>query len=88
MKEHPLHAIAHQAPEDPGVYRFKNSANKDIYVGKARNIRRRVLSYFGRSDLPERTKTMLNNASMLDYTVTASEVEALILENTLIKLIV
>lgn len=85
MKEHPLLHRAREAPEKPGVYRFQDSRGKDLYVGKARNLRRRVLSYFGRSDLPERTLAMLDRATRLDFTVTASEVEAFILENTLIK---
>jgi excinuclease ABC subunit C len=62
-----------------------DARGKVLYVGKARNLRRRVLSYFGRSDLPERTRSMLERARRLDYTVTVSEVEAFILENTLIK---
>jgi excinuclease ABC subunit C len=83
--EHPLLSRAREAPDQPGVYRFKDRSGKDIYVGKALSIRRRVLSYFGRSDLPERTEAMLAQARDLEVTVTASEVEALILENTLIK---
>ena len=82
---HPLLARAREAPEQPGVYRFQDAAGKDVYVGKARNLRRRVLSYFGRQDLPERTRAMLEKARRLDFTVTASEVEAFVLENTLIK---
>ncbi len=82
---HPLLERAREAPEKPGVYRFQDRTGKDIYVGKARNIRRRVLSYFGRHDLPERTLTMLARARGLDFTVTATEAEAFILENTLIK---
>jgi excinuclease ABC subunit C len=82
---HPLLERARQAPEEPGVYRFQDARGKDLYVGKARSIRRRVLSYFGRSDLPERTLSMLEKARRLEFTITASEVEAFILENTLIK---
>ncbi len=82
---HPLLERAKEAPEKPGVYRFQDRTGKDIYVGKARDLRRRVLSYFGRHDLPERTQTMLERARRLDFTVTASEAEAFILENTLIK---
>jgi len=85
MGDHPLLERARQAPEKPGVYRFQDRRGTDLYVGKARILRRRVLSYFGRSDLPERTLSMLERASRLDFTVTASEVEAFILENTLIK---
>jgi excinuclease ABC subunit C len=83
--DHPLLERAHEAPDSPGVYRFRDAKGRELYVGKARNLRRRVLSYFGRSDLPERTHAMLERARKLDYTVTASEVEAFILENTLIK---
>jgi excinuclease ABC subunit C len=82
---HPLLERAKEAPEKPGVYRFQDRTGKDIYVGKARDLRRRVLSYFGRHDLPERTQNMLKRARGLDFTVTASEAEAFILENTLIK---
>ncbi len=85
MTDHPLLERAREAPEKPGVYRFQDGRGKDLYVGKARSLRRRVLSYFGRSDLPERTLAMLERATRLDFTVTASEVEAFILENTLIK---
>lgn len=85
MSDHPLLERARKAPDSPGVYRFQDKTGKDLYVGKARSLRRRVLSYFGRSDLPERTTTMLERARRLDYTVTATEVEAFILENTLIK---
>lgn len=83
-ESHPLLAVAREAPESPGVYRFMDARSKVVYVGKARDLRRRVLSYF-RSDLPERTRAMLDRARKLDFTVTASEVEAFILENTLIK---
>jgi excinuclease ABC subunit C len=82
---HPLLGRAKEAPEKPGVYRFQDRSGKDIYVGKARDLRRRVLSYFGRHDLPERTQSMLARARRLDFTVTANEAEAFILENTLIK---
>jgi excinuclease ABC subunit C len=83
---HPLLERAREAPEQPGVYRFMDARGKVLYVGKARNLRRRVLSYFTRGRLPDRTASMLEGARRLDFTVTASETEALILENTLIKL--
>jgi len=83
--DHPLLERAHEAPESPGVYRFQDARVKVLYVGKSCDLRRRVLSYFGRSDLPERTRAMVARARKLDFTVTASEVEAFILENTLIK---
>lgn len=83
--DHPLLTTAREAPESPGVYRFLDRNGTVLYVGKARNLKRRVLSYFGRHDLPERTRRMVAAARRLDFTVTASEVEAFILENTLIK---
>ena len=63
VTDHPLLERAKTAPETPGVYRFQDLRGKDLYVGKARNLRRRVLSYFGRSDLPERTMAMLDRAA-------------------------
>ncbi len=83
--EHPLMERARQAPEAPGVYRFQDARGRVLYVGKARHLRRRVLSYFTKGDHAERTLAMLERARRLDFTVTTSEVEALILENTLIK---
>ncbi len=83
--DHPLLERARSAPEAPGVYRFLGAGDEVLYVGKARLLRRRVLSYFTRGELPERTRRMVERARALDFTVTTSEVEALILENTLIK---
>ncbi len=77
--------MAREAPRSPGVYRFRNARGKVLYVGKARDLRVRVLSYFVRHGIAERTRLMLEKARSLDFTVTASEVEAFILENTLIK---
>ncbi len=83
--EHPLLVTARSAPERPGVYRFLDRNGRVLYVGKARVLRRRVLSYFRRTGLAERTRRMMALAAALDFTVTSTEVEALVLENTLIK---
>lgn len=82
---HPLYEKAQQAPEAPGVYLFSDASGKVLYVGKARVIRRRVLSYFREAGLAERTRKMISRARGLDFMVTSNEVEALILENNLIK---
>jgi excinuclease ABC subunit C len=82
--EHPLQDAALQAPEAPGIYQFQDARGKVLYVGKARHIRRRVLSYFSRQ-LEPRLAAMLARARKLEFVVTATEVEALILENRLIK---
>ncbi len=73
-------------PSSPGVYQFKNSRGRIIYVGKAKNIRSRVRSYFREgAHISGKTKVLVNNIADLDIILTSSEVEALILENNLIK---
>ncbi len=81
---HPLLERAQQAPEQPGVYQFQDSRGKVLYVGKAKHLRRRVQSYFSHQ-LEPRLVGMLSRARRLEFVVTATEVEALILENRLIK---
>ena len=75
---------AHQAPLSPGVYQFSDARSKVLYVGKAKHLRKRVLSYFSRQ-LEPRLAGMIARAKGLEFIVTATEVEALILENRLIK---
>ena len=73
-------------PGGPGVYLFKDEAGQVIYVGKAKNLKKRVLSYFKpRSDLPQKTAVMMDRAKGLDYILTATEKEAFILEDNLVK---
>jgi len=73
-------------PQKPGVYLFKNSDGQILYVGKAKNLRNRVRSYFVRSNnhLP-RTAIMIGEIADLDFVVVSSEVESLILESNFIK---
>ena len=73
-------------PDAPGVYLFKDSSGHVVYVGKAKNLRKRVLSYFKTgTDITTKTTIMMNNARGLDYILTATENEAFLLESTLIK---
>lgn len=73
-------------PTDPGVYRFRDSQGRVIYVGKARSLRSRLNSYFADfTALHPRTQSMLTTASSVDWVVVANEVEALALEFTWIK---
>ncbi|MDO4785108.1 MAG: excinuclease ABC subunit UvrC, partial [Propionibacteriaceae bacterium] len=73
-------------PTDPGVYRFSDARGNVIYVGKAKNLRQRLNSYFGDpSALHFRTQTMVRTAASLEWTVVQNDLEALQLEYTLIK---
>ncbi|MCP4665912.1 MAG: excinuclease ABC subunit UvrC, partial [Deltaproteobacteria bacterium] len=73
-------------PQGPGAYLFKDRSGRVIYVGKAKNLRKRVLSYFRpRDDLPNKTALMMKKAAGLDYIITSTENEAFILESNLIR---
>jgi len=74
-----------ELPEKPGVYLFKNEKNRVIYVGKANSLRQRVRSYFHEAPGGPLTYWMLSEATDLDFIVTDSPLEALMLENNLIK---
>jgi excinuclease ABC subunit C len=73
-------------PHDPGVYRFKNKHGKLIYVGKAKDLKKRVASYFNRSNqLSRKTIKMVSEVAEIEFTIVNSEFDALLLENNLIK---
>ena len=73
-------------PSQPGVYRFLNKDAKVIYVGKAKNLKKRVASYFNKSNLPNRkTLRMVYEIENIECTVVNSEFDAFLLENNLIK---
>ncbi len=72
-------------PEQPGVYLYGNAAGETIYVGKARSLRDRVRSYLGARGASPKTDALLDEADSLEVVVTDSVVEALALENNLIK---
>ena len=79
-----LHQTALKAPKLPGVYLWKDENQEVIYVGKAKNLKNRLSSYFsGIKDI--KTKTLISKAFLIEYITTDNEYEALILENTLIK---
>ena len=66
-------------PNDPGVYVYKDANGTVIYVGKARNLKNRVRSYFHSNDLNLKTRTLVSNISDINYIVTENELEALLL---------
>jgi len=72
-------------PTDPGCYLFKDNSGKIIYVGKAKNLKKRIKTYFQKDDLDPKTQSMLKHVCSFEFIATDNEVEALILENTLIK---
>lgn len=72
-------------PKNPGCYLFKDKNENVIYIGKAKNLKNRIKTYQNGNDLDPKTKAMLKKSVDLDFIVTDTEVEALILENTLIK---
>ncbi|HOV13892.1 MAG TPA: GIY-YIG nuclease family protein, partial [Spirochaetota bacterium] len=76
--------ILAQIPKQPGVYIYKNMEKEIIYIGKASNLFNRVKSYFNRNN-DIKTKTLVRKINSIEYLVTNNEVEALLLENNLIK---
>ena len=72
-------------PEDPGVYKFFDKSNNIVYVGKAKNLRKRVLSYFNKNHVHFKTKLLVKQISKIENIVVETEMDALLLENTLIK---
>jgi excinuclease ABC subunit C len=74
-----------EIPTSPGVYLHKDAAGKVIYVGKAKNLRSRVRSYFRARPFDRKTDALVGNITDLEFIVTDNEAEALILEATLVK---
>ena len=72
-------------PEDPGVYQFLSSDKTIIYVGKAKNLKKRVSSYFQKNIKSRKTLNLVKNTKYVEHVVVHSESDALLLENSLIK---
>lgn len=86
MNEESAKAIISILPESPGVYRYYNDADILIYVGKAKNIRKRVSSYFSKTaGISRKTLKLVSEIERIEYTVSNNEFDALLLENNLIK---
>ncbi len=72
-------------PTAPGCYMFRDSAGEILYIGKAKQLRHRVASYFQKDTLDPKTDLLVSRIDSVDFLVTSNEVEALVLENNLIK---
>ncbi len=81
-----LKLVRSEIPTSPGVYIYKNSRDEIIYVGKAKNLRNRVMSYFtSKHESSPKTQYLVQNIASYETILVDSEVEALLLENKLIK---
>ena len=86
MKREDFEKISGSIPRTPGIYLFLNKSGTPIYIGKAKNLKNRLSSYFTTDEHRQfRTRMMINNAAEIKWTVVESESDAFLLENTLIK---
>lgn len=80
-----LKGIVSNLPDSPGCYQYLNDSGVIIYVGKAKNLKRRVSSYFNKEQQTLKTKLLVSKIADIKYVVVNSEADALLLENNLIK---
>ena len=80
-----IQEILRRLPEEPGVYQYFNEVGEVIYVGKAKNLKRRVSSYFHKEQDRYKTKLLVKSIADIKYVVVQSEQDAFLLENNLIK---
>lgn len=80
-----LKGIVSNLPEKPGIYQYLNSEGTIIYVGKAKNLKKRVYSYFSKEHEPGKTRVLVSKIADIRYIVVNTEEDALLLENNLIK---
>jgi len=80
-----FHLISHTIPHQPGIYKYYDSHNKLLYVGKARDLRKRTRSYFTKTFTNYKTHELVQRIHHIEFTITNSEADAFLLENSLIK---
>ena len=85
VKQEELDIKLKTLPENPGVYQYFDKQGEIIYVGKAKNIKKRVSSYFAKIHDDGKTNILVRKIVEIKYIVVASELDALLLENNLIK---
>ena len=85
MSDHLKDTIS-SLPDSPGIYRYYNRDGELIYVGKAKSLKKRVSSYFNKqSQYNRKTEKLVSEIAKIEFTITNSEFDALLLENNFIK---
>ena len=80
-----IQSILDRMPHEPGVYQHFDADGKLLYIGKAKNLKKRVASYFTKQDHNGKTRLLVKKIRDVQWIVTASEADALLLENNMIK---
>src|SRR5437763_15473581 len=85
MKQEDFQRIAPSIPTEAGIYKYFDELNDLVYVGKAKNLRKRISSYFNKSFTNYKTYELVQRISRIEFTIVNSEQDAFLLENSLIK---
>jgi excinuclease ABC subunit C len=85
MTANEFQQIAHTIPHQPGIYKYFDSTNELLYVGKAKDLRKRTSSYFTKTFTNYKTHELVQRIKRVEFTITDSETDAFLLENSLIK---
>ncbi len=85
MTQQEFSAIAATIPAQPGIYKYYDSGNELLYVGKAKHLRKRVSSYFSKTFTSYKTHELVNRIHRIEFTIVNNEQDAFLLENSLIK---
>src|SRR5919112_5265826 len=85
MTQTEFQTIAPTLPQAPGIYKYYNATGELLYVGKAKNIRKRVSSYFNKTYASYKTHELVKRIARIEFTIVNSEQDAFLLENSLIK---
>src|SRR5437868_7149538 len=85
MTANEFQQIAHTVPHEPGIYKYFDAENELLYVGKAKDLRKRISSYFTKTFTSYKTHELVLRINKVEFTIVNSEQDAFLLENSLIK---
>ena len=85
MVQSEFQQISHKIPAEPGIYKYYDAKDELLYVGKAKNLRKRVSSYFTKTFTNYKTHELVHRVKRVEFTIVNSEQDAFLLENSLIK---